>query len=55
MRHTIHEQLPIVCTFVNHEHAQELNQMNQILDWFGSELTRLVYEDLIRNIRSRVL
>lgn len=52
MRDTIHKQLPIVSTFVSHEHAEELNQMSQILDSFGSKLTRLVYKDLIRNIEN---
>jgi IS5 family transposase len=52
MRNTIHKQLPIVSTLIDHEHAQELNQMSQILDSLGSKLTRLVYEDLVRNIEN---
>jgi transposase, IS5 family len=50
MRHTIHKQLPIVSNFIDHEHAEELNQMSQVLDSFGLELSRMVYEDLIRDI-----
>ena len=50
MRYTIHKQLPIVSNFIDHEHAEELNQMSQVLDSFGLDLSRMVYEDLIRDV-----
>lgn len=50
MRDTIHRQLPVVYTFIEHEHAKELQQISETLDLFGTELVELVYGDLIRDI-----
>ena len=50
MRDTIHKQLPVVYTFIEHEHAEEYQKISEILDSFGKELVDLVYCDLIRDV-----
>jgi len=51
MRNSIRKQLPLVHAGIDHEHADELRQISEILDWFGNELTDLVYADLVRGVR----
>ena len=50
MRDTIHKQIPVVYTFIEHEHAEEYQKISEILDSFGTELVDLVYGDLIRDV-----
>ena len=50
MRDTIHKQIPVVYTFIEHEHAEEYQKISKILDSFGTELVDFVYGDLIRDV-----
>jgi len=50
MRNRINKQIPIVHDFINHEHADELQQTSEILDSFGTELVDLIHADLIRDV-----
>ena len=43
MRNRINKQLPIVYNFIEHEHADELRQISEILDSFGTELVDLIH------------
>jgi transposase, IS5 family len=52
MRNSIVKQLPLVHTGIDHEHADELRQISEILDSFGNQLLDLVYGDLIRKVRN---
>ena len=52
MRNTLHKQLPIVSTYIDHEHADELRQISEILDSFGTEFVDLVHADLIRGVEN---
>ena len=51
MRNRINKQLPIVY-FIEHEHAEELRQISEILDSFGTELVDLIHADLIRDVEN---
>jgi IS5 family transposase len=51
MRNSIRKQLPLVYTRIDHEHADELNQISEILDSFENQLLDLVYADLVRKVR----
>jgi len=52
MRNRINKQLPIVYNYVEHEHAEELRQISEILDSFGTELVDLIHADLIRDVKN---
>ena len=52
MRNTIHKQLPVVSTYIDHEHADELRQISELLDSFGTELVELVHADLICGVEN---
>jgi len=52
MRDIIHKQLPVVYPFIEHEHAEELHQISEILDSFGTEICELVYRDLIQDVEN---
>jgi transposase, IS5 family len=50
MRNIIHKQLPIVASFIEHEHARELGAMSEILDSIGTEILEMVHADLVRGV-----
>ena len=47
MRTTIQTQMPIVNPYIDHDHAQELQAISEILD-SEPAIVKLVYDDLIR-------
>ena len=47
MRTTIQTQMPIVNPYIDHDHAQELEAISEILDTEPA-IVGLVYDDLIR-------
>jgi IS5 family transposase len=50
MRNTLHKQLPIVASFIEHEHARELEKISEIIDSLGAEILEVIYEDLVRGV-----
>lgn len=50
MRNIIHKHLPIVASFIEHEHARELEAMSEIIDSLGIGILERVYQDLIRGV-----
>lgn len=52
MRNRINKQIPIVYNFIEHEHADELQKISEILDSFGTELIDLIHADLIRDVEN---
>jgi IS5 family transposase len=52
MRDIIRKQLPLVTPFIDHEHAQELAKMSEIIDSLGREVVVSIHKDLVRNLRN---
>jgi IS5 family transposase len=50
MRNTLHKQLPIVASFIEHEHARELEEMSEIIDSLGNKNLEMIYADLMRGV-----
>jgi IS5 family transposase len=50
MRNIIHKHLPIVASFIEHEHARELEAMSEIIDSLGIGILERVYQDLVRGV-----
>ena len=50
MRNTLHKQLPIVASFIEHEHARELEEMSEIIDSLGNKNLEMIYADLVRGV-----
>lgn len=48
MRQFVHQQLPVVFAFVDHEHGQELALISQLID--AADLGLLAHADLVRDV-----
>ena len=50
MRDIVQKQLPIVASFIEHEHALELREMSAIVDALGANILKQIHADLIRGV-----
>ncbi len=52
MREIVPNQLPIVASFIEHEHAAELRSMSEIIDALGANIFEKIHADLVRGVNN---
>ena len=50
MRYIVQNQLPIVASFIEHEHAAELRAMSEVIDALDAGIFESIHADLVRGV-----
>ena len=50
MREIVQKQLPVVASFIEHEHAAELEAMSEVIDALDAGIFESIHADLVRGV-----